>query len=43
MGDLDICDNTSCEHYRKDHPGNGKCCKTLSDGRVCECQTFVPQ
>ena len=43
MGDYDICDNTSCEHYRKDHPADGKCSKILSDGRVCECQTFVPQ
>lgn len=43
MGDYDTCNNTSCEHYRKDHPGDGKCCKTLSDGNVCQCQTFVPQ
>ena len=43
MGDYDICNNTSCEHYRKDHPNDGKCCQTLPDGNVCVCQTFVPQ
>lgn len=34
---------TQVVNTRKDHPGDGKCCKTLSDGRICECQTFVPQ
>jgi len=43
MGEYDVCDNTSCEHYRKDHPADGKCSKTLPNGLVCECQTFVPQ
>lgn len=41
MGDYDICNNKSCEHFRKDHPGNGKCSKKLPDGRVCECKTFI--
>ena len=43
MGDYDVCDNTSCSHYRKDHPSKGKCSKTLSGGSECTCQTFVPQ